>query len=912
MDRARLLVFLKGEECTEDILSISQDPRLALYLIRFRAKPDIDYRYRPTEVMIYYPKPLDPHHYSIIYKEKPFYGLTAIYRYEQAGYWYLVKDSRHWFIKDDELKASHSVLEFEESAGVLAYLKELSFLNQLRDDDGNQILAKRYGSIDFVPDASVLGLYLCGAGANAGSSGISSRVIIFPFGCNKSQKKAVMNALSGKLSVVQGPPGTGKTQTILTIIANLLYQGKTAEIVSNNNSAVDNIREKLEKHGLAFILATLGSSENKKQFIASQSGQYPALDGWHMEIGERRSCAQRIAELSKELDEYFDSQERLQVIIAEKARLDTEARHFGEMLGGQSASWHPYENRTGIDAERILYLIQEYGAYFNKHDRFSLIRRIIAAFVHKSMDWAQAGKDSGSIISYLQWRYYGLHSAELDAEICTLRDRIRDFHMDEKQEELSGLSMKLLMAALSGRFGRKEKRPVFTEEDLWKSPEAIIREYPIVTSTAFSSIASLHSVMYDYVIIDESSQCDIATGALSLLSARNAVIVGDVKQLQNIVTEEDKEASDAIFRRYDSLADAYRYSSNSLLSSITALFPDIPSVLLCEHYRCQPRIIGFCNEKFYDNRLVIMTEDRKRKDEIMLFLTAPGYHSREHANLRQAEIIAKEILPMLPDSGSIGIITPYHNNVDLIRATICRDDIQVATIHSFQGREMDTIIFSTSDDIITDFSDSAMLINVAVSRARDRFILVASSERQPEKSNLHDLISYISYNSFQPIRSSITSVFDMLYEQSAAARVGFLSRHRKISDYDSENLMYSLLEDIISETRYKGFGFRIACHYPVRYLFRAVDGLPEDERQYLERRWTHVDFLIYRSIGKEPVAAIEVDGFHFHKRGSRQHARDQLKDSLFERFGLPLLRFKTNGSGEEQAIRAFLDRYISS
>ena len=60
---------------------------------------------------------------------------------------------------------------------------------------------------------------------------------------------------------------------------------------------------------------------------------------------------------------------------------------------------------------------QEYGAYFNKHDRFSLIRRIIAAFVHKSMDWTQAGKDSGSIISYLQWRYYGLRSAELDAEM---------------------------------------------------------------------------------------------------------------------------------------------------------------------------------------------------------------------------------------------------------------------------------------------------------------------------------------------------------------------------------------------------------------------------------------------------------------------------------------------------------------
>lgn len=911
MDRARLLIFLKGKECTEDILSISQDTRSNLYLIRFKTNPDIDYRYRPSDVMLYYPKVLDHHHYSILYKDRPFSGLTGIYRYEQIGYWYLVKDSKHWLFRDDELKISHSILEFKESSDVLAYLKELSFLNPLRDDDGIQILSKRYSAIDFVPDSSVLGLYLCGAGADADSSGISPRVVIFPFGCNKSQKKAVMNALSGKLSVVQGPPGTGKTQTILTIIANLLYQGKSAEVVSNNNSAVDNIREKLEKHGLAFVLATLGSSENKKQFISSQFGQYPDLDGWHMELWERRSCEKRITELSKELDEYFDTQERLQVVISEKAKLDTERRHFSEMFGELSSSNSLYEDFTGIDTSKILYLIQEYGAYFNKHDRFSLVRRIIAVFAHKSMKWSLSGKDSGAIISHLQWRYYELRMAELETEICTLQSRIVGFQLDKKQEELSSISMKILMAVLSSRFGNKGKRQVFTEEDLWKSPESVIREYPIVTSTAFSSIASLHSVMYDYVIIDESSQCDIATGALSLLAARNAVIVGDAKQLQNIVTEEDKAASDAIFHRYG-LAAAYRYSTHSLLSSITDLFPSVPSVMLCEHYRCQPRIIGFCNEKFYDNKLVIMTEDKKREDEIMLFLTAPGYHSREHANLRQAEIIAKEVLPLLPDSESVGIITPYHNNVDLIRRIICRDDIQVATIHSFQGREMDTIIFSTSDDIITGFSDSAMLINVAVSRARNHFILVASSEKQPDNSNLHDLISYISYNSFQPIRSGISSVFDMLYEQSAAARIRFLSRHRKISAYDSENLMYSLLYDIISEPCYRNYGFRIACHYPVRYLFRVADGISEDERQYLSRSWTHVDFLIYRAIGKEPVVAIEVDGFHFHNKGTRQHERDLMKDSLFERFGLPLLRFMTNGSGEEQVIRDFLDRYVSS
>ena len=166
-----------------------------------------------------------------------------------------------------------------------------------------------------------------------------------------------------------------------------------------------------------------------------------------------------------------------------------------------------------------------------------------------------------------------------------------------------------------------------------------------------------------------------------------------------------------------------------------------------------------------------MTEDRKEEDEIMLFRTVPGHHSRSRSNLRQAEMIAREILPGLDDTGDIGIITPYQDNVKLIRDTIGRDDIQVATIHSFQGREKDTIIFATSDDVVTGFSDSAMLINVAVSRAKRRFILVTSAEKQPEGSNMHDLISYISYNSFQTVTSGICSVFDMLYAESTAARM---------------------------------------------------------------------------------------------------------------------------------------------
>ena len=92
--------------------------------------------------------------------------------------------------------------------------------------------------------------------------------IYYPFGCNASQKTAVETALTHQVSIIQGPPGTGKTQTILNIIANLIMAGKTVLVVSNNNSAIENVAEKLDEVKLGFIVAKLGSMQNKKDFIA--------------------------------------------------------------------------------------------------------------------------------------------------------------------------------------------------------------------------------------------------------------------------------------------------------------------------------------------------------------------------------------------------------------------------------------------------------------------------------------------------------------------------------------------------------------------------------------------------------------------------------------------------------------------
>ncbi|WP_406054286.1 AAA domain-containing protein [Kribbella sp. NBC_00889] len=95
---------------------------------------------------------------------------------------------------------------------------------------------------------------------------------IYPFRCNLSQRQAVEKALSHSISVIEGPPGTGKTDTILNLIANVIAEGSaTIGVVSFGNSAVDNVREKLEILGVGHVVARLGNKEMAEEFSNRQN-----------------------------------------------------------------------------------------------------------------------------------------------------------------------------------------------------------------------------------------------------------------------------------------------------------------------------------------------------------------------------------------------------------------------------------------------------------------------------------------------------------------------------------------------------------------------------------------------------------------------------------------------------------------
>ena len=765
-------------------------------------------------------------------------------------------------------------------------------------ENGSNILSMQYDKIQQVSEDTVLSSYL--APQKEIKAPRMPEAIIYPFGLNQSQKLAVERALSSKISIIQGPPGTGKTQTILNIIANVVRSEKTVAVVSNNNSATHNVAEKLEKKKVAFLTAFLGNLTNKQKFLDAQTGAYPDMNDWEMQPEERQQLEQETTALSEELNEMLNAKNRIAEIEQEFLQLTPEQHYFEEYYATYRDV--PSESLNKLSSQKILALWMEFEQHAEHETRLGLLQKLSIMFRFNRGALKLFLRSPELVIPYLQNQFYFVKKQELENEKDTLNRKLEHYSFDEKMDELVQKSLRLFRAELATRYPWKNERKRFEKSDFRRESAAFTNEYPVVLSTTYSIKGTLGiDHIYDYLIVDEASQVDLATGVLAFSCARNIVIVGDLKQLPNVLTENDIRTSDAIWQKY-SLDERYRFSTHSLLSSALGIWRDAPVTLLREHYRCHPKIINFCNQKFYHGQLIVMTQDHNEPDVLAMYRTTAGNHTRGHLNQRQIDVIQQEVLPRLRQENyqSVGIITPYRDQVAAIRKQL-GDTYEVDTVHKFQGREQDAIILTSVDNVITDFVDDPHMLNVAVSRAVHSLAVVTSQDPRNDRTNYGDLTRYIEYNNFEVIQSQVYSVFDMLYQGYAEQRRAYLQKHKRVSEYDSENLMYSVIQEVLSEEAFLTIG--CAVHVSLATLVKDYEPLTEEERKYARNPLTHVDFLLFNQMDKQPVLAIEVDGTGFHEAGSKQAERDIKKNSILEKCAVPLLRLRTDGSGEKERIR---------
>ncbi|QIM17733.1 AAA family ATPase [Leucobacter coleopterorum] len=777
-----------------------------------------------------------------------------------------------------------------------------------------------YEGLDKVHPDSVLGRLITGEPILE-ESDAAAVTPIYPFGSNLSQRSAVKNALRYSVSVIDGPPGTGKTHTIANLVGSLIAEpGLSIGVVSFNNAAVDNVRDKLAGGGFGFALANLGRREKRDEFFANQAARNAELQAYLGAATVDRPQIEQMQQIEQTLNAHQKQERELQRLRRELEALLLEQRHFERVIDGEDLPELDGVALLERTSDRILEFLAETQFPQEGNRLRKWVRHLRWLIKFGSLRGVDI--DSTDSVLRLYRAYYERRSTELTNQIEHLEKACRDADLKQLIKTQGELSKAYLNEGLRRRYFARDT-PEYDSRNYRRKMREFLTDYPVVLSTCHSLRNSLdEGRLLDYLVIDEASQLDLPTAALALASCRRVVIVGDLRQIPHIPNE------DAAAQAGDAPHPAFDYLEHNVLSSLIEFYGEaLPRTVLREHYRCDPAIIGFCNQKFYGGELISYSKIGTSQDALALNPTAPGNHMRQfrsggRINRREIELIQDEVIPYLPAKYSredIGVTTPYRRQANELSDSLNEDSgpIEADTVHRYQGREKPVIIMSTVLDetrqgrIGTRFVDDPHLVNVAVSRAVERFVLVTNNDLLPKSRHLRDLVGYIRYQN--PERelpdSKVVSVFDLLYSKQSEKLSELARRIGGPSKFKSENIIWTVLKDILEDEAY--LGLSVSPQILLQTVVPPSATLTADQAAYLKNR-ASLDFVVYNGVTKTPLLAIEVNGFAFHDNKPEQLRRDQLKAEILQQSGIPFLTLPTTGSSEYERIRDALDAALDT
>ncbi|WP_179317683.1 AAA domain-containing protein [Winogradskyella undariae] len=253
--------------------------------------------------------------------------------------------------------------------------------------------------------------------------------------------------------------------------------------------------------------------------------------------------------------------------------------------------------------------------------------------------------------------------------------------------------------------------------------------------------------IFDLLVIDEASQCDITSAIPLIYRAKRVVIIGDSLQLPHI-TSVKKHEQQFVLEKLKLDPSKYNYINQSLFEKgkTVSNLSLLDTAFLDEHYRCHPEIIGYSNQYFYLPKAGHELDVKTKASDFKL--GNPGIHWEDVKgtinpvkNENMAEVakcieLAKKLVKEFPDA-SIGIATPFKHQKEALKKALSdlpkKLDVLCDVIHKFQGDEKDIMILSlvvtkdckpTLPRFINQFSP--YLLNVAVSRAKSALYIVGN------------------------------------------------------------------------------------------------------------------------------------------------------------------------------------------
>ncbi|MEX8546640.1 MAG: DEAD/DEAH box helicase, partial [Mucilaginibacter sp.] len=272
----------------------------------------------------------------------------------------------------------------------------------------------------------------------------------------------------------------------------------------------------------------------------------------------------------------------------------------------------------------------------------------------------------------------------------------------------------------------------------------------------------------DLLIVDEAGQVSPEVGIATFSLAKQAVIVGDVKQIEpvwNITNKIDvgNLKREGLIKNYEDLVYEKEFDPKGFLASTGSIMKMAQNaccykevglsekgVILVEHRRCYDEIINYCNVLAYNGQLKPL---KGKADKSNLFPPMYCIHVEGNStiintsryNLNEANAIVnwlklnkhkiEEKYGKLENA--VGIITPFVGQKNSLQYALKKAGfditlLKLGTVHALQGAERPIVLFSMvygeGDSGTMFFDRKPNLLNVAVSRAKDNFIVFANTK----------------------------------------------------------------------------------------------------------------------------------------------------------------------------------------
>ncbi|MBW3568636.1 AAA family ATPase [Candidatus Parcubacteria bacterium] len=331
---------------------------------------------------------------------------------------------------------------------------------------------------------------------------------------------------------------------------------------------------------------------------------------------------------------------------------------------------------------------------------------------------------------------------------------------------------------------KKSKRAYKTYDSFRSDPavfKTILDLFPmwLMSLEDVSRIVPSELNIFDYVIIDEASQCNLAYAIPAMSRARHTLLFGDTLQMRDTTIKfKSNNALLEMARKYSIPEELQIKSESDSVKSVMdiGILQGFRSSVLRSHYRSPRELIGFSNEYFYRPRkrtLEIVNASLtpyKDTNRVLVNHIIDSNRSRDESlktNVDEAEYICNLIREIKMDEQtkdmSIGVLSFFTEQAELLRRMIDDKSIKVSNIEGIQGDEREIIIYSFA---ISDPSEKSRYIsltgeggeinrelnegrvNVAFSRAKHQVHCVTSlrPEQWPEGIWIKRYLEYVEEN----------------------------------------------------------------------------------------------------------------------------------------------------------------------